>query len=184
MFDAVTYGAAVGAAKGSINAEKGTPGGLAELDNAGKVPSSQLPSYVDDVIEGYYKTADGKFYADNAYTTEITGETGKIYVSVDTGKCYRWSGSVYIVIANPDAVQSDWAQYNSSEMDFIKNKPPIQNGHGTGGNLEGGTNAYATYSNSIAYGNGANAIADYAVAIGQSLNAAHAHEIAFGKFKN
>ena len=182
MFDAVTYGAAVGAAKNSINAEKGTPGGLAELDNAGKVPSSQLPSYVDDVIEGYYRTVDGKFYADSSYTTEITGEAGKIYVSLDTEKCYRWSGTLFIVISTPDTVQSDWSQTNSSEKDFIKNKPPIQSGHGTGGNLEGGTSAYATYSNSFAYGNGANAIADYAFAFGLGLNAAHSNEAAFGKY--
>lgn len=41
---------------------KGVAGGVAELDSEGHVPSSQLPSYVDDVIEGYYKKADGKFY--------------------------------------------------------------------------------------------------------------------------
>ena len=185
MFDAVTYGAAVGAAKNSINAEKGTPGGLAELDNAGKVPSSQLPSYVDDVIEGYYRTVDGKFYADSSYTTEITGEAGKIYVSLDTEKCYRWSGTLFIVISTPDTVQSDWAQYNSSEKDFIKSKPPIWGGHGTGGNIEGGKytgSNYTGYDNSIAYGDVCTATANYAVAIGQNVSAFHNHEFAFGKY--
>lgn len=44
----------------------------------------------DDVINGYYNTTDGKFYEDSAYTTEITGETGKIYISIDTNIQYRW----------------------------------------------------------------------------------------------
>ena len=41
---------------------KGVAGGVAELDDSGHVPASQLPSYVDDVINGYYCKADGKFY--------------------------------------------------------------------------------------------------------------------------
>lgn len=77
------------------NSEKGTAGGVAELDNTGKVPSSQLPSFVDDVVDGYYKEADGKFYEESTYTTEIVGETGKIYISVDTDIQYRWTGSAY-----------------------------------------------------------------------------------------
>lgn len=76
----------------------GVASGVAELDANGKVPSSQLPSYVDDVIEGYYKEADGKFYEEDTYETEITGESGKIYLSLDTGIPYRWSGSVFVVI--------------------------------------------------------------------------------------
>ena len=66
---------------------KGAANGLAELDENGKVPSSQLPAYVDDVIEGYYY--NGKFYKEAAHTTEITGETGKIYVDLPTNKTYR-----------------------------------------------------------------------------------------------
>ena len=57
------------------------------LDSAGKIPSGYLPSYVDDVEE----------YADLA-SFPATGETGKIYVAIDTGFTYRWSGSVYIQI--------------------------------------------------------------------------------------
>lgn len=77
---------------------KGTASGVAELDSNGKVPSSQLPSYVDDVIEGYYY--NGKFYEESAHTTEITGETGKIYIDLSgTNKTYRWSGSGYTEIS-------------------------------------------------------------------------------------
>ena len=77
--------------------EKGTAGGVASLDSTGKVPSSQLPSYVDDVIEGYYY--NGSFYSDSAHTELITPETGKIYVDLDTNKTYRWGGTTYVEIS-------------------------------------------------------------------------------------
>lgn len=79
--------------------EKGAASGVAQLDANGKVPSAQLPSFVDDVVEGYYNASDGKFYKESTYTTEITGETGKIYVSLDTNKTYRWSGSAFVEIS-------------------------------------------------------------------------------------
>lgn len=77
--------------------QKGSANGVASLDSTGKVPSSQLPSYVDDVIEGYYY--GGKFYTDSAHTQLITPETGKIYVDINTSKAYRWSGSTYVEIS-------------------------------------------------------------------------------------
>ena len=57
------------------------------LDGAGKIPSTFLPSYVDDVEE-----------YNNLAAFPATGETGKIYVAIDTGFVYRWSGSVYVQI--------------------------------------------------------------------------------------
>jgi hypothetical protein len=69
--------------------QKGTAGGVATLGTDGKVPSSQLPSYVDDVHE----------YANLAAFPAI-GESGKIYVTLDTNKTYRWSGSAYVVISD------------------------------------------------------------------------------------
>lgn len=77
--------------------EKGANNGVAELDETGKVPSSQLPSYVDDVIEGYL--SGGKFYKESGHTTEITGEAGKIYTDLVTNKTYRWSGTTYVEIS-------------------------------------------------------------------------------------
>lgn len=68
---------------------KGAANGLAELDAQGKVPSSQLPSYVDDVIE---------YNGQSAFP--VTGETGKVYVDTSTNKTYRWSGSAYVIIAS------------------------------------------------------------------------------------
>jgi hypothetical protein len=78
----------------AIQDDYGVANGLATLDISGKVPSSQLPSYVDDVLE----------YADLA-TFPLTGETGKIYVALDNGKTYRWSGSAYVEIS-PSEVNS------------------------------------------------------------------------------
>lgn len=64
----------------------------ADLVN-GRVPASQLPSYVDDVKEGYLY--NGSFYEDAQHTELIEPEGGKLYVNLDDEKQYRWSGSVY-----------------------------------------------------------------------------------------
>ena len=77
--------------------QKGSANGVASLDGNGKVPSSQLPSYVDDVVEGYYY--NGQFYTDSAHTQLITPETGKIYVDLNTNKTYRWGGTTYVEIS-------------------------------------------------------------------------------------
>ena len=67
----------------------------ADLEN-GKVPASQLPSYVDDVTEGYYDEEEThKFYKESTFTTEIPAERDKIYVDLTTLKEYRWTGTVY-----------------------------------------------------------------------------------------
>lgn len=58
----------------------------------GKVPASQLPSYVDDVIEGA-----------NLAAFPIPGETGKIYLALNNNKIYRWSGSTYIDMTPTEA---------------------------------------------------------------------------------
>ena len=68
--------------------EMGMPEGVATLDATGKVPSSQLPSFVDDVIE-----------VESFDLLPETGETGKIYVTKDTNLTYRWSGSQYVEIS-------------------------------------------------------------------------------------
>lgn len=68
--------------------QKGTANGVATLDANGLIPSSQLPSYVDDVLE----------YA-NKSSFPAEGETGKIYVDVATNITYRWSGSAYVEIS-------------------------------------------------------------------------------------
>ena len=71
--------------------------GAASLDESGKVPAAQLPSYVDDTVEGYL--SGGKFYEDETHKKEIAGESGKIYVELTTNKTYRWSGTQYVEIS-------------------------------------------------------------------------------------
>lgn len=72
---------------------KGANSGLAELDASGKIPTNQLPSFVDDVLE----------YASQS-NFPATGEAGKIYIAIDTSKTYRWSGSTYSVISETIAL--------------------------------------------------------------------------------
>lgn len=72
----------------------------------GVIDAKNLPSFVDDVIEGYYSSS--KFYktrgSDGVYATEITGESGKIYVNLNDNKTYRWSGSAFVVISETIAL--------------------------------------------------------------------------------
>lgn len=88
-----------------IEAKRGVANGIASLDGNGKVPASQLPSYVDDVLEGYYvdETHFAEKYIDDA-PVYYTPEKGKIYVDISedteySGKTYRWSGTKYAVIS-------------------------------------------------------------------------------------
>lgn len=69
--------------------QKGAVNGVATLDANGLIPSTQLPSYVDDVIE-----------AANLASFPNPGESGKIYVALDNNKTYRWSGSAYVYITS------------------------------------------------------------------------------------
>lgn len=82
--------------------EKGKPGGVPTLDSNGQIPSSQLPTYVDDVIDGYV-VGSTPFAADWLSKTPngapLTPERDKIYIVVSEGEYinieYRWSGTVY-----------------------------------------------------------------------------------------
>jgi hypothetical protein len=71
--------------------QKGAANGVAPLNASSKIDSTYLPSYVDDVEE----------YA-NLAAFPVSGETGKIYVALDTNKTYRWTGSVYVEISPSD----------------------------------------------------------------------------------
>ena len=71
------------------------------LEN-GRIPSTVLPSSVDDVVEGYLN--NGKFYSESSYDTEIVAEGSKIYVDLNTDKTYRWSGNSFVVISETIAL--------------------------------------------------------------------------------
>ncbi len=114
----------------------GAAGGIASLDANGKVPASQLPSYVDDVKE-----------IDGINNAPETGETDKIYVDTKTNRTYRWGGTAYVEISASDVVtaseknghikingtdvkvyapaQADWGETDETSPSFIKNKPVI-----------------------------------------------------------
>lgn len=96
-------------------ATKAQANGLASLDENGKVPANQLPSYVDDVIDVYAtydKSPTGEFsnialFADAAHNTPIVGEAGKIYQNVTDGEPgyqYRWSGTTWVPIVSGGVV--------------------------------------------------------------------------------
>ena len=67
---------------------------------SGKIPASQLPSYVDDVIECYFNNQKSKIYSDNNKSTQISIQPGKIYIDLETNKSYRWSGSQFSEISS------------------------------------------------------------------------------------
>jgi hypothetical protein len=88
-------------------ATKGQANGFASLDGNGLVPSSQLPSYVDDVIEVYAtydvsetgKLSNIQLYSDEAHKNPITGESGKIYLNITPDEPpyqFRWSGTQFV----------------------------------------------------------------------------------------
>lgn len=105
-------------------AKVGVANGAASLDATGKVPSEQLPSYVDDVVEllditatppetykdgdAYFDTEDNTIYIAEGTSTwgskNVAPEKGKIYVNLADGGCYRWSGSAMTKIATDDLV--------------------------------------------------------------------------------
>ena len=120
-------------------AKLGVAEGVATLDVTGKVPTAQLPSFVDDVIE-----------IDSIDSAPETGEEGKIYVAKDTGKCYRWATTMHVEISTSDIVtasdqngyikvngtdvkvyeptQADWNETDETSPAFIRNKPNIPEG--------------------------------------------------------
>lgn len=88
---------------------RGAANGVAPLNDSGIIDSTYLPSYVDDVIEGYYLVYSGSvkaFFTQNEAKTEylIVPETGKIYVDLNTNKTYRYGGSAYVEISESLAI--------------------------------------------------------------------------------
>jgi chromosome segregation ATPase len=75
----------------AIEDSVGQAGGLVPLNGSGLIDSQFLPSYVDDVLE----------FA-NILSFPVPGETGKIFVALDNGKCFRWTGSQYIEISSSE----------------------------------------------------------------------------------
>jgi len=117
--DAATFRGTIGALAASL---KGAANGVAELGADGRVPSGQLPSYVDDVLE----------YA-NFAAFPATGETGKIYINLDQNKTWRWSGTAYAEISASLALgeTSATAYRGDRGKDAYDHSQATGNPHGT-----------------------------------------------------
>lgn len=89
--------------------QKGQPSGLATLDTDGLIPSTQLPSYVDDVKE---------FSALSAFPEK--GESGKIYVTADTNLIYRW------VVTNTETGAGKYVEIPRTSAESITRLNKIQ----------------------------------------------------------
>ena len=75
--------------------QKGAANGVATLTENGKVPASQLPTYVDDVLEGTL-VSPTEFTLNEGQQGEVK-QSGVVYVDTITNKSYRWSGSQYVM---------------------------------------------------------------------------------------
>ena len=95
--------------------QKGANNGVATLDNSGKVPNSQLPGFVDDVVDTYIVGSTplaNDWLSETVGGSPLTPETGKIYVVLTSGeyqdKTYRWSGSTYVAVSDvKNATETD-----------------------------------------------------------------------------
>ena len=95
--------------------QKGAVGGVAELDASGKVPATQLPSYVDDVIDlvnivtanptsgmtvgsKYYNSSTKKIFTATSATVGVSTdpESDKIYINISNNTTWRWSGTALV----------------------------------------------------------------------------------------
>lgn len=90
------------------SANKGIANGYAPLGNDTKIDAAYLPSYVSDILE----------YA-NLAAFPATGQSGKIYVALDTNKVYRWSGSIYIEVSANSGVWGSITGTLSNQTDLI-----------------------------------------------------------------
>ncbi len=98
---------------------KGVANGYAPLNSVAKIDTIYLPSYVDDVVEGYLLS--NVFYEESTHVTVITASTGKIYIDLTIGqknKEYRYSGSIYVQITNGLIATTDDVVEGSSNLYF------------------------------------------------------------------
>ena len=141
---------------------------VATLDAAGKVPTSQLPSYVDDVVE---------YPSLNDFPN--VGEPGKIYVAIDTNMTYRWSGSTYIMIGGGDL--STKADKADTVLDTTLSRGRRSDSTVGTGSFAFGEAVTASGAYSHAEGSSTVASGDYSHAEGFSTKATNHYSHAEGK---
>lgn len=93
--------------------KRGKASGLATLGADGKVPSTQLPSYVDDVVEVSTKAG-----------LPQPGESGKIYVTADTDLIFRW------VVTDAEAGTGNYVEIPKTSAESITRLNTIQTKNG------------------------------------------------------
>ena len=155
------------------------------LDANGKLDSSYLPSYVDDIVDLlaitgtaptscaagdlYFNNTSGnlKIYTATAAntwgTTGTTPETGKIYVNLADSKIYRWSGSAMVEISKQISTVTS-VRATSSALDTVV---PTEKAVATA--LSG--KAASSHTHSIAN------VTNLQTTLDGKANSSHSHEI-------
>jgi hypothetical protein len=122
--------------------QKGRAGGVVPLDNYGLISSMYLPSYVDDVLE--YSTFSA---------LPATGESGKIYVTLDTNLTYRWSGTSYVEISKSLALgeTADTAYAGNKGKENRDSINRLKNATFWGATYQANGNVYGTFNGTEIY---------------------------------
>lgn len=122
--------------------QKGRAGGVVPLDNDGLISSMYLPSYVDDVLE--YNTFSA---------LPATGESGKIYVTLDTNLTYRWSGTSYVEISKSLALgeTADTAYAGNKGKENRDSINRLKNATFWGATYQANGNVYGTFNGTEIY---------------------------------
>lgn len=130
----------------TFKATKGQANGLASLGSDGKVPATQLPSYVDDVIDVYAtydvsptnQISNIKLYSDAAHANPVTGEAGKSYNDITEGHPgyqFRWSGTTWVPITSGGLIIGEISgtaydgakgKTTADELQGLKNFNPVR----------------------------------------------------------
>lgn len=126
------------------NGKIGQQNGVASLDETGRVPSSQLPSYVDDVLE---------FPSLSMFPSH--GESGKIYISLSNNHQYRWTGTQYIDMTSTD-ISTKADKHDTVLESTLSRGRKASTAVGTG---------------SIAFGDNVTASGDFSRAVGEGTEA-------------
>lgn len=155
LWKRLTWTNALAGVKSHMDTFKSVAGGYASLDGSGKVPSSELPSYVDDVVEvANYAALPG------------TGETGKIYVTLDDNKCYRWSGSVYVEVSGGGGIDTLTTTGTSGAATLVGSTLNIPQYQGVLTNPVTGTGT----AGQVAYFNGTSAVTGSSSLVWDAVN--------------
>ena len=118
------------------------------LNESGKIDTQYLPSYVDDVVEGYYEqnpeTEEWEFWTAETPSTLIVPEKGKIYLDISTdpetgepkNDSYRWTGESYYKVSSPIDVTEEVTEGSKAVVtscgvyeelqDYVKKEDVVQ----------------------------------------------------------